>query len=258
MYEKTKEDLLNWIRVWFAENGPESTAIIGISGGKDSTIVASLCKEALGADRVLGVLMPNGTQNDISDSYEVVNALGIPYREINIGAAYDALSDTIKASAGIIMDHQAATNLPPRIRMATLYAVAQGIDEKSGKPINGRVANTCNLSETMTGWETRWGDQVGDFSPLGKLTKTEVVEIGKLCNDIPARLVTKAPSDGLTGKTDEDNLGTTYEMIDRFIRDINKNTIPAHDRSIIEEKMKASEYKRKSIMLPTFAPDANL
>jgi NAD+ synthase len=250
-YETLKESIVKWIKDWFDKNGKDCTAVIGISGGKDSTVTAALCKEALGSDRVLGVLMPNGDQSDIEDSYTVVKSLKIPYMVVNIGETYTTLENELSKS-GIVLRDQGSTNLPPRLRMSTLYAIAQGVDKKTGKYINGRVANTCNLSETMVGWETRWGDQVGDFSPLGNLTKTQVVEIGKLYKDIPRHLIEKAPSDGLTGKTDEDNLGTTYEMIDRYIKDPDEDGIPERDRKIIEEKIKASEFKRKSINIPIF------
>lgn len=248
-YEELRQSVVQWIKDWFDKNGKDCTAVIGISGGKDSTVTAALCKEALGSDRVLGVLMPNGDQSDIEDSYTVVRSLKIPYMVVNIGETYMALEKELSKS-GIVLKDQGSTNLPPRLRMSTLYAIAQGV--RNDKPVNGRVANTCNLSETMVGWETRWGDQVGDFSPLGNLTKTQVVEIGKLYKEIPRNLIEKAPSDGLTGRTDEDNLGTTYEMIDKYIKNPDEEDIPGKDREIIEDKIKASEFKRKSINIPTF------
>lgn len=214
---KVKDDLIQWIRDWFDENGPDCNAVIGISGGKDSTIVASLCVEALGADRVIGVLMPNKVQHDISDSRDVVKYLGIRSLELDmwtscsdilsriINTAYDNRDDFPVFS----ISDQTKVNLPPRLRMATLYAIAQSV--------NGRVSNNCNLSEDYVGYSTRWGDSVGDFAPLASLTVTEVKAIGYELG-LPEEFIEKIPSDGLCGKTDEDNLGFSYDTLDRYIR----------------------------------------
>ena len=202
------QHIIDWIREWFDENGTNCNAVIGISGGKDSTVVAALCKEALGADRVIGVLMPNGIQSDIEDAKAVINHLGIRSIEINIEKAVNGLMGEA-INQGIQLSNQAVINLPPRIRMSTLYLVSQ--------TYNGRVANTCNLSEDIVGYSTRWGDSVGDFCSLANYTATEVVAIGKELG-LPSYLVEKVPSDGLCGQTDEDNLGFTYEALDRLIR----------------------------------------
>lgn len=244
---KTKDALVEWVRDWFNKNGPESVAVFGASGGKDSTIAGAILKEALGKDRVMAVLMPNGVQPDINDSYEVVKSLDIPYVEINISTAYTGLLDQLKQANLDAGNSVMVQNLPPRLRMSTLYAVAQ--------TMNGRVVNTCNLSETAVGWETKWGDQVGDFSPLGGLTVEEVIAIGKLyTNEIPERLVMKAPSDGLCGKTDEDGLGTKYAYIDfcvRHSREESRASIPEADFNRITELNLRSQNKR-IISLPTF------
>ena len=207
--KEVKDKVVNWIRNWFNENGNDCCAVVGISGGKDSSIVAALCVEALGKDRVFGVLMPNGEQVDIDASYELVEHLGIEYCTINIHSAIRALKHEIKPQLGDHWSVQTSVNLPARIRMATLYAVSQ--------TVGGRVANTCNLSEDWVGYATRYGDGAGDFSPLSKLTVTEVKAIGRELN-LPAELVDKAPTDGLCGHTDEDNLGFTYDVLDRYIR----------------------------------------
>ncbi|MBQ3816815.1 MAG: NAD(+) synthase [Clostridia bacterium] len=204
---KVKEECVNWIRNFFYENGKDCNAVVGISGGKDSSVVAALCAEALGKDRVIGVLMPNGEQSDIDMSYLLVKTLGIKYFVIDIKNCINGLKDSLNEQFEISV--QSKINLPPRIRMATLYAVAQSF--------NGRVANTCNLSEDWVGYSTRYGDAAGDFSPLCNLTVTEVKQIGKVLK-LPAELVEKVPSDGLCGKTDEDNLGFTYAELDRYIR----------------------------------------
>ncbi len=205
--EEVKNKCVAWIQKFFEENGPECNAIVGISGGKDSSVVAALCVEALGRERVIGVLMPCGVQDDIDMAKKLVEHLGIQSYEVNIEAAVQGV---LNSMTGIAVTDQTKTNLPPRIRMATLYAVSQSM--------NGRVANTCNLSEDWVGYSTRYGDAAGDFSPLSKLTVTEVKAIGRVLG-LPAELVDKVPIDGLCGKTDEENLGFTYAALDRYIRD---------------------------------------
>lgn len=212
--EKTKNEVVAWIRDFFEKNGPGCNAIVGISGGKDSSVVAALCVEALGVDRVIGVLMPCGVQADISASRLLVNHLGIKNIEVNVKDAVEGLTNAIVNGTSETMKveftPQTKTNLPPRIRMACLYAV--------GQSMNGRVANTCNLSEDWVGYSTRYGDASGDFSPLAKLTVQEVKAIGRSLG-LPEVLVEKVPIDGLySGKTDEDNLGFTYKMLDHYIR----------------------------------------
>jgi NAD+ synthase len=207
--KQTTEDIVQWIRQWFENNGKGCNAVVGISGGKDSSVVAALCAKALGKDRVIGVLMPNGEQSDIDCSKQLVAHLCIPYFVCNIKKSVDGAIEALQ-DAGVELTRQTLINLPPRIRMSTLYALSQSK--------NGRVANTCNLSEDWVGYSTRYGDAAGDFSPLGKLTVQEVKQVGKYLN-LPINLVEKVPSDGLSGKTDEDNLGFTYAVLDRYIRD---------------------------------------
>jgi len=206
---EVKDRIVAWIREWFEQNGKGCNAVIGISGGTDSSVVAALCVEALGKDRVFGVLMPQNTQSDIGFAHDLCNCLGIKNCVVDIGSTVDSLLNVIWARSGIKISEQTEINLPPRIRMATLYAVSQSM--------NGRVANTCNLSEDWVGYSTRYGDSVGDFSPLSHITKTEVKEIGRVLG-LPDELVYKVPSDGLCGKTDEDNLGFTYDVLDKYIR----------------------------------------
>ncbi len=210
--KQVKDQVVQWIRDWFEVNGKGCNAVIGISGGKDSSVVAALCVEALGVDRVIGVTMPNGVQKDISDSMMLINHLGIRYFNVNIADTYNALMNTIGeqfAPDGIEISRQTVINMPPRLRMTTLYAISQSM--------NGRVANTCNLSEDWVGYSTRYGDAAGDFAPLGGLTVAEVKAIGRELG-LPIDLVDKTPSDGLSGKSDEDNLGFTYAVLDRYIR----------------------------------------
>lgn len=205
---KTKDEIITWIRNYFRKNGPDCNAVIGISGGKDSSIVAALCCEALGNDRVIGVLMPQGVQDDIDVARELVAHLGIKSFEINIAETVNTLLAKGRI-AGLCDSKQARVNLPARIRMATLFMVSQSM--------NGRVANTCNASENFVGWQTVGGDGFGQFSPLSKLTVTEVKAVGREL-DLPEKFIEKAPADGLTGKTDEDNFGFTYDFLDKYIR----------------------------------------
>jgi len=227
LYKKgvTKTLLIAWLRRWFRENGGKY-AVVGISGGKDSFVTAKLLCEALGKDRVFGVLMPNGEQKDITDSRRIVEYLGIRFTTVNIKAGNDGLLGEVgKALNGlnINLDEYAKINTPARMRMATLYAIAGCID--------GRVANTCNLSEDYVGYATKYGDGAGDFSPLNGLTVREVILLG-LELGLPEDLVRKTPSDGLCGKTDEDNLGFTYETLDGYL--LGDENVPGLTDEIIE------------------------
>ncbi|MBQ9764588.1 MAG: NAD(+) synthase [Lachnospiraceae bacterium] len=207
--KKVKTECVEWIKAFFENNGKGCKAVVGISGGTDSSVVAALCAEALGKENVYGILMPQNEQPDIDYAYELCEFLGIKHSVINIGKTVEGMLELIEAELEDSISGLTKINLPPRIRMATLYAFSQSV--------NGRVANTCNLSEDWIGYSTRWGDSVGDFSPLANITKTEVRLLGKELG-LPERLVLKAPSDGLTGKTDEENIGFSYEVLDRYIR----------------------------------------
>lgn len=238
--KKIKDECVLWIKNFFEENGKDANAVIGISGGKDSSVCAALLVEALGKDRVIGVLMPKGEQADIDAAYQLVNHLGIKHFEVNIKGAYDAVLSSMPKE--LELTSQSIQNLPPRLRMTTLYAVSQSV--------NGRVANTCNLSEDWVGYSTRYGDSVGDFSPMSNLTVTEVKEIGHLLG-LPYELVEKTPIDGLCGKSDEENLGFTYAELDRYIRlgeidDLSK-------KEIIDRKHQQNLFKLK--LMPSFEPD---
>lgn len=235
--KKEKEKIVQWIKSWFDANGKDCNAVIGISGGKDSSVAAALCVEALGKERVIGVLMPNLAQMDIEDSFRVCKHLDIKYYIIPVTLAVSDVLNSIQG-VNIVPSSQTVVNLPPRIRMATLYAVSQSV--------NGRVVNTCNLSEDWVGYSTRYGDSAGDFCPLAKLTVAEVKAVGHEC-DLPDDLIDKVPSDGLCGKTDEDNLGFTYAELDEYIRtgkcssQITKNRIDhLHQRNLFKLSMPPS------------------
>lgn len=208
---KVKNDIVKWIQDWFSDNGPGCNAIVAVSGGKDSSVVAALCVEALGADRVIGVLLPKGVQHDIDVSQALVSHLGIRSFTLNIQDAYDGVISQLNEALGSenIKD-QTLTNLPARLRMAAVYAVSQSM--------NGRVANTCNLSEDWVGYSTRYGDNAGDFSPLSYLTVNEVKAVGRVLG-LPSEFVDKTPIDGLQPLTDEQKLGFTYDTLDRYIRE---------------------------------------
>ena len=244
--KEVKNQVVKWIRDWFEENGKGCNAVLGVSGGKDSSIVAALCVEALGKDRVIGVTMPNGVQKDISDSMRLINHLGIRYCNVNIGDTCKTLMASVKEQLGTLeaeVSEQTTINLPPRVRMTTLYAISQSM--------NGRVANTCNLSEDYVGYSTRYGDAAGDFAPLGGLTVQEVVAIG-LELGLPRDLVVKTPADGLCGKSDEDNLGFTYDTLDRYIRTGICDDPKA--KAIIDEKHVKNLFKLKPIPFFVYNP----
>lgn len=235
--EKIKNECVEWIRDFFENNGKGCNAVVGISGGKDSSIAAALCVEALGKERVVGVLMPQGEQHDIDKAHMLVNHLGIRNFVVNIKGAVDEVLAAMPED--IEVTKQTKQNLPPRIRMSVLYAISQSC--------NGRVCNTCNLSEDWVGYSTRYGDSVGDFSPLSSLTVTEVKEIGYLLG-LPKELVEKIPIDGLSGKTDEENLGFTYAELDRYIRTGRIDDKAKKD--IIDAKHRANLFKLR--LMPAF------
>ena len=236
--EKVKNDCVQWIRGFFEKSGKGCNAVVGISGGKDSSIVAALCVEALGKDRVIGVLMPCGEQSDIDMAKLLVDTLQIKHYIINIKDAVDGLTAAIPFE----LSEQSRVNLQPRIRMSTLYAVSQSN--------NGRVANTCNLSEDWVGYSTRYGDSVGDFSPCSGITVAEMKQIGRLL-ELPDALIDKAPSDGLCGKTDEDNLGFSYAELDRYIREgVIENQ---EHKALIDRKHELNLFKLE--VMPSFKPE---
>lgn len=238
--QKIKNQCVEWIKDFFEQNGQGCNAVVGISGGKDSSVAAALCVEALGANRVIGVLMPQGEQHDIDMAYLLVNHLGIKHYEINVKDAVEGVLKNMPQNLNVSV--QSHVNLPPRIRMSVLYAVSQSV--------NGRVVNTCNLSEDWVGYSTRYGDAAGDFSPMANLTVTEVKEIGRVLG-LPDVLVDKVPIDGLCGKTDEENLGFTYAELDRYIRTGEIDDMAK--KELIDNKHKWNLFKLQ--LMPTFKPE---
>jgi len=240
--KKTAAEIIEWIRAYFDENGKGCAAVVGISGGKDSSVVAALCARALGADRVWGVLLPRGEQWDIGVSRDLADFLGIRRREIDIEKCADSVLAAMR-EGGLEPDAQAAVNVPARVRMLVLYAAAT--------TVGGRVANTCNLSEDWVGYSTKFGDSAGDFSPLSRLTVTEVKVLGRELG-LPARFVDKTPEDGLTGRSDEDNLGFSYDVLDRYIREGICEDAKAKGR--IDELRRRNLHKLAP--MPCYEPDA--
>lgn len=223
---------------WMAEQMKAcygKTAVIGISGGKDSSVVAALSVAAFGRDNVYGVLMPDGVQPDIDYSNGLVEHLGIPHCTINIHDAVQGVLQEMERVA-ITPSRQTIVNLPSRIRMTTLYAVAQSLE-------GGIVLNTSNLSEDWVGYCTIYGDSAGAFSPLGMYTTEEVIALGRVLG-LPEKFLVKPPSDGLTGKTDEDNLGFTYHAVNEYIR---RGVVDPEIKPMIDQKHAASRFKFQTI-----------
>lgn len=206
--KKVTEELVEWIKKYFDKLGGNQNAVIGISGGIDSSTVAALCVKALGEDRVRGVLMPYHIQPDINVSLNLVHYLGIRYSIVNIGHTVDTLRKE-NAKQGIEETEQANINLPARVRMSELFFYAQCC--------NGIPTCNCNLSEDHVGFATYGGDGFGSFAPIEMLTKTEVRAVAKELG-LPDEFVNKTPIDGLCGKTDEESFGFSYEVLDKYIR----------------------------------------
>lgn len=240
--QRLTKDVIQWIKDYYKDN-PEGKAIIGISGGKDSTICAALLVEALGKDRVVGVMMPNGVQSDIEDSKRIIDYLDIDSEEVNIGMAYNSLLYNLGFPCGARIPEAIRTNLPSRLRMSALYAIAAIYP-------NSRVVNTSNLSERYIGYCTKGGDTVADFSPLGNLTVREVLMIGDDLG-LPYDLVHKTPSDGMSGKSDEEKIGFTYDELDNYILYVDDG-LSDETAEKIKKMHKANEHKLND--MPRFVP----
>lgn len=207
------DNIVGWIKDYFEKNPYFKGVVIGMSGGKDSLVTAGLCIKALGKDRVFGVIMPNGKMTDKNDAVRTCEYLGIRYKTIDISKTYNSVIKDVEPvikQTNNSLSTITTFNTPPRLRMTYLYAIAGSM--------GCLVANTSNLSEAMVGYTTKWGDNVGDIAPIANFTKSEVCQIGLLLG-LPKDLVLKTPSDGLSGKSDEDNMGITYSELEDYIRD---------------------------------------
>lgn len=242
--EKEIQYMITEIKKYFVKNGGETTkAVIGISGGKDSTIAAALLCRALGSENVFGVLMPCGEQADIADSYKVVEYLHMPHVEVNIGQTMDSLVEALPDDLFGEKNDVFYTNTPARLRMTTLYGIAA--------LIGGRVIHTGNASEMYVGYTTKFGDMAGDFSIFHEFYVREILAIGDALN-LPAELVHKAPGDGMSGKTDEDNLGFSYEVLDAYLLD---NKTPSYETlRLIEERHERNVHKMRMLNIPYIRP----
>ena len=227
----TVTKIIDWIKEYFIKNGPECKAVIGISGGKDSTVAAALLCKALGPNRVIAVQMPQGFQYDIDVSNEVIDYLEITeHYNINIGSACQEIF--LSLPNDIRIQPQVTSNVPARVRMNILYAIAASR--------HGRVVNTCNRSEDYVGYSTKFGDAAGDFSILSNYTATEVKEIG-IELGLPKNFIEKPPEDGLSGLTDEETLGFSYDVLDNFL--LNGITPPYEIYKNIEQRHKRNLHK---------------
>ena len=233
--EKQTKQLIEYTREWFNKFGENSRAVLGISGGKDSSVTAAILTEALGADRVLGIIMPNGEMSDLDDAKLLVDFLKIPNEIVPITDYYNAAIATFEKAEKCEVTKDLKINLAPRLRMSTLYAFAQG------QPVTTFVVNTCNASEDYVGYSTKYGDAAGDVSLLQDFTVTEVLQIGEYLG-LPEQLVHKVPSDGLSGMSDEDKLGFKYAQLDEYIADKDAD-IPADIKASIDKKHVANLHK---------------
>ena len=239
-----------WVELTNAKN-----FVVGISGGKDSTVVAMLLCAIFGKERVYGVMMPQGEQSDIQDSIDVSNILGIHPITIDVGESVASITAQIwyhRSDSGIYPTKDMEINLPARIRMSTLHAIGQCVD--------GRVINTSNLSEGMVGYATQFGDNAGSYGPLQGLTVTEVKELGKYLIDVLGidesrpyaknmliNLIDKTPEDGLQAQSDEQRLGFSYADLDKFIR-LNEGS--DEFKEMIRKKYKQNKFKSEIVQMP--------
>ena len=234
--------VIDWLRAKQKEIGFKRV-VIGISGGKDSSVVAALCCAAFGTENVHGIMMPNGEQKDIEDSVLLCNTLGISSQVVNIDKAFGSIVEQTIYVDGEIKTPDALINLPARLRMATLYAYAQSHD--------AFVIGTCNRSEDVVGYATWGGDNFASLMPIAMLTTEEVMAMGDDLG-LPEHLVHKTPVDGLQELSDEEKLGFTYHEVNELIREGKEGP----NFWNIMKMYKKNRFKLKYLQIPAYQPAA--
>ena len=237
--KQTAEKLVKWLRDYFDNNGQPINAVVGCSGGKDSTVVLAALTKAIGPDRIYAILMPNGEQADIDDSYKICEYLGLKPHVCNIQDAYNGVVGSV--SGEFEPTGQMKINLAPVLRMTTLKAISQCV--------NGRFTCNGNASEAYIGWFTIDGDDRGSVKPLINMTVTEVIQVGEALG-LPDWMIHKTPTDGLCGQTDEDKFGFTYEVLDKYIRTGEIDDLEV--KAKIDDMHKRNAFKLKP--MPSFEP----
>ncbi|WP_027339252.1 NAD+ synthase [Halonatronum saccharophilum] len=236
-YKKVTEQLVLWIRDKINEAGCDG-AVVGLSGGVDSSVTALLCKRAV-PDKTLGVIMPcRSNPQDKEDAQLLASAFDIEYKFINLEETYLTLLNSLGVSSE---DGLAVANIKPRLRMTTLYYYAASC--------NSLVVGTDNKSELKLGYFTKFGDGGIDLAPLGDLVKSEVREIAKVLG-VPDKIIEKAPSAGLwDGQTDESELGISYDQVDEYIL-TGKGEKKVKD--VVDSLATKNEHKLKLPPIPRF------
>ncbi len=243
MVEKTTNKIIEFIRDYYKKNNLKG-AVIGISGGKDSAVVAGLFSKALGSENVIGIWMPCHSKNeDYQNALLVSKTFGFELKEFDLTNIYESYVTQIKDSNDVSDNElvDANINIKPRLRMSTLYYYAAMLS-KNGTYI---VPGTSNKCELYVGYFTKGGDNVSDISVLGDLTVDEVIEIGEYIG-VPDKVIHKVPDDGLSGKTDEEKLGVKYSDIAKVI---NNEKV---DSDTYEKIKRLHERNKHKFNIPTY------
>ncbi len=246
MLEKNKlqeemENAINWIRNYVQNSGAKGI-VIGNSGGKDSATVLAMAVKAIGKENVISVFMPcHSVNSDLEDAKIVSSTFDVKLLNIDLTNAYNQMTDEITRKLNTQLSKESTINMKPRLRMVTLYSIAQ--------TLNYLVIGTGNLCEAMVGYTTKWGDNSSDFNPIGNFTVDEVLEIGKMLG-VPERILEKSPNDGLGGQTDEEKMGITYNQISEVIE--TGSTDNENAKNEIIKRFKASTHKRNLVPIYQF------
>ena len=247
---KQAEGAITWIKEYVKQTGAKGV-VVGNSGGKDSATVIAMATKALGKENVVAVSMPcHSISNDFDDAKLVADTFGVKFLKVDLTDTYNELEKAIHISIGQEsleeafqikeLSNEATINIKPRLRMTTLYGIAQSLGYL--------VIGTGNLCEAMVGYTTKWGDNGSDFNPIGNFTVDEVLEIGKYLG-VPEKILQKAPNDGLGGKTDEEKMGIKYSQIAEMIE---TGTTEESAKKEILKRYNASKHKRELVPVYTF------